>query len=267
MAKKIGDSRPAKSRAKSGTALVPVAKAGALVRIEQEGGGAMFRQGDVAMVPGRIHSLGGREVVVDAAYYVGADAAARAARLGNADKLAWRDAATGLECIMIRDDRDGFLRGFVGVEPEHPLYGFEHEAVPPDLNIEVHGGLTYSAICQSGPSPQPRLVREARSICHVHVTELRAPVAEATDHRPAHDGAWWFGFDCNHLYDQVPGRLGDRARFLADETGTEFRDEGYVYEQIVDLAAQLHAIAEGRPKPERTGASPPPLGLDPRKAR
>lgn len=267
MAKTTEGSRPAKTRAKTSAALVPASpKAGALVRVRQDGGKAVFRRGEVTMVAGEVHPIGGRAVVVDAAYYVGADAVGRAARLGNADKLAWRDAATGYECIMIRDPSDGFLRGFVGVEPGHPLYGFEHEAIPPDFDIEVHGGLTYSAICEEGPSPKPRLIREARSICHVRQAALHAPVVHATDHSPAHDAAWWFGFDCNHLYDQVPGRLGDCARFLAEETGTAFRDEAYVYDQIVDLAAQLRAIADGLPRPERTGAAPPPVGLDPSKA-
>lgn len=90
---------------------------------------------------------------------------------------------------------------------------------------------------------------------------------EATDHRPRHDDAWWFGFDCNALYDKVPGRLGDRARFLAAETGSTFKDEAYVYDQVVHLAAQLRAIADGRPMPERVGAAPPPIGLDPRRAK
>lgn len=275
MAKSNDGTRAARTRAKPGTAIVPAARAkGALVRIDDhDGDGAVFRQDDVTLVVGQVYPMGDREVVVDAAYYIGdgsagRGAAAGAARLGNADKLAWKDEATGYECIIMRDTRDGYLRGFVGVDPGHPLYGFEHEAVPGDLDVEVHGGLTYSATCEKGPSPTPRLAQEALTICHVRIRPaIFDAVVNATDHRPQHDDAWWFGFDCNALYDKVPGRIGDRAPFLAAETGRTFRDEAYVYDQVVDLAAQLRAIADGRPKPERTGAAPPPIGLDPRRAK
>lgn len=273
MTKSKDGARPPRSRAKPRTALAPVkGKDNALVRIDRgDEEGAVFRQGDVTMVVGQVYPIGDRELVVDAAYYVGGDAdrgPARTARLGNADKLAWKDEATGFECIIIRDTRDGYLRGFVGVDPTHPLYGFEHEAIPAELDIEVHGGITYSAMCQRGPSPASRLVQEARSVCHVQIRPaIYDPVVNATDHRPPHDDAWWFGFDCNQLYDRVPGKVGDTARFLSAETGTTFRDEAYVYDQVVDLAAQLRAIADGRPKPERTGAPPPPVGLDPRRAK
>lgn len=266
MAKSKDGTRAPRTGAKPGTAIAPsTSRKGALVRIDDRGGdGAVFRQGEVTLVVGRPYPMGDRDVLIDAAYYVDDGAAPRAARLGGADKVAWRDAATGFECIIMRETPGGYLRGFVGVEPGHPLYGFEHDAIPPELGIEVHGGLTYSAVCQAGPSPQRRLIYEVRRICHVPVGY--APVANATDHRPAHDDAWWFGFDCNHVYDVVPGDRRDRERFLGAETGAVLRDEGYVYDQVVDLAAQLRAIADGRPKPPRTGAAPPPLGLDPKRA-
>lgn len=255
-------------KARSGTALAAVvpSRSGALVRVNDGvEHGAAFKQDGVTLVVGRPYRIGNCEVLVDAAYYIGESEAVPAARLGGADKVAWRDPATGYECIIMRETSGGYLRGFVGVESKHPLYGFEHDAVPPGLDIEVHGGLTYSAVCQDGPSPQPRLIYEVRRICHVPVGY--APVANATDHRPAHDQAWWLGFACNNVYDVVPGERRDRQRFLGAETGAALRDEAYVYEQVVDLAAQLRAIADGAPKPPRMGAFPPPLGLEPKKAR
>lgn len=244
---------------------MPAPRTGALVKVEDGvPQGAVFEQGGVTAVFGRPYPMGGREIVADAAYYVGGGEAAQAARLGGADKVAWRDVATGYECIIMRERPGGYLRGFVGIEPGHPLYGFRHDAIPPELDVEVHGGVSYSALCQDGPSPKPQLIYEVRRICHVLVGSV--PVVNATDHRPAHDRAWWFGFDCNHVYDVVPGDQRDRERFLGRETGGVLRDEGYVYGQVVDLAAQLRAIEVGAPKPPRTGAAPPPLGLDPRKA-
>lgn len=266
MAKSKDGARLPATRMKKSMAVVPAARRkDAILRVEdQDDDGAVFRQGEVTLVVGRSYRMGDRDVVVDAAYYVDRSAAPRAAELGGADKVAWRDAATGYECIILRETGGGYLRGFVGVEPGHPLYGFEHDAVPAELGIEVHGGLTYSAVCQDGPSPQRRLIYEVRRICHVPAGYV--PVVNATDHRPAHDQAWWFGFDCNHVYDVVPGDRRDRDRFLGAETGAVLRDEGYVYDQVVHLAAQLRAIADGAPTPPRTGEAPPPLGIDPKRA-
>lgn len=270
MVKKTAGSSPAKPPRKPGTALVPVTgdAGGQLANIGGGEAGAVFKEKGVTLVVGQPYGIDDRSIVADAVYYVGAEkAGARNGRLGEADKIAWRDPATGYECIIMRNTRGGYLSGYVALPGDHPLYGFDHDAVPGNFDIEVHGGLTYSAMCDEGPSPDRRLIGEARSICHVPTRPLRfEPLAHATDYRAGHDKAWWFGFECNHVYDVVPGERNDRARFLGSETGASFKDEAYVYDQVVDLAAQLRAIADGGPKPARTGAPPPPLGLDPKKA-
>src|SRR3546814_5757598 len=101
--------------------------------------------------------------------------------LGEADKVSWRDEASGYDCIMLRDTDDGFLSGYVGIPHDHPLWGWDDGAVPSDIGIEVHGGLTYSRLCEEGPSPARRLAVEARRICHVtlrrseeHTSELQS---------------------------------------------------------------------------------------------
>lgn len=91
------------------------------------------------------------------------------------------------------------LSGYVGVPPSHPLYGFDHAAVPTDLGIEVHGGLNYSKICDTGPTPASRpILRESRRVCH---TDSRIigyeQTTHATDYRVKHADAWWFGFSCD----------------------------------------------------------------------
>ena len=48
---------------------------------------------------------------------------------GEADKIAWTDPTTGMACI-IRRSAHGHLCGYVAVEPEHPLYGFDADALP-----------------------------------------------------------------------------------------------------------------------------------------
>jgi hypothetical protein len=264
MARKTTGPRPSKVRGKTATAIVPTSRAGGgpVAVVAGDGDICVFKEQGVTLVVGQPYVMGVRSVVADAVYYVGAGRAERReSQLGGADKVAWRDAATGYECIIMRDEPRGYLSGYVAVPPGHPLYGFDHDAIPPDLDIEVHGGLTYSAVCDEGPNPRRVLMREARRICHVNL-----PPRYASDYRAGHDQAWWVGFECNHVYDVVPEDRDDRSRFLGRETGAIFRDEAYVYDQVVDLAAQLRAIADGRPKPARTGAPPPPLGLDPKKA-
>lgn len=186
--------------------------------------------------------------------------------LGEADKIAWRDPESGYECIILRASIGGYLSGYVGVPKAHPLWGFDHRAIPPELGIDVHGGLTYSKICDAGPSPQRRLLEsEARRICHVpDRRSVYAKVVHGSDYRVQDEHAWWFGFDCNHAYDLVPDRAKGRP-FLSAELGAEYRDEAYVHNEVLNLAAQLQAIEHGDDKPPRKGPSRPPLGLDPAK--
>lgn len=184
--------------------------------------------------------------------------------LGEADKLAWRDPTTGFECIMLRDTHGGHLCGYVGIPTTHPLHGFDHRAIPASLGISTHGGLCYSAICDEGPTPARRpLAREARRICHAPRTAEYAKTRHATSYRVQDAHAWWLGFACNQIYDIIPNDQRSRRQFLKEETRAEYRDDAYVLREIQHLAAQLKAIADGAPMPQRTGPPPPPIGLDP----
>lgn len=228
-------------------------------------GGEVAREDGIVRITGRGYAT--RECVVPAeeVFY---DRAARrgdeGARLGEADKVSWRDEASGYDCIMLRDKNRHFLSGYVGVSRDHPLWGWEHDAVPPDLGIEVHGGLTYSRVCQHGPSPTPRLIVEAARICHVRVVPPPRfePLRHATDHRVEHADAWWFGFSCDHAFDLVPGDGHRAVRPSSSELTRTYRDDAYVVRETIALAAQLRAIADGKEAPPRDG-SPPPVGLDP----
>ncbi len=224
-------------------------------------GGEFVSQEGVVRITGRGYATSG-DVVPEAEifYAKGSMPRSHGPWLGEADKVAWVDEATGLECIMMREHPEGFLRGFVGVPSTHPLFGWDHDAVPASLGIEVHGGLTYSRICDDGPNPRRRLITEYRRICHVVVGEL--PLQHATDHR-AGQGQWWFGFDCNHIFDVVPSRVGDRQSLIGVGIEARYRDDGYVVREIRNLAAQLAAIRDGRPIPARDGPPLPPIGLEP----
>lgn len=259
-----------KSKQLTGTAeaaLVPlVGSERAIARMPGSGGEVAHQQG-VTRVTGRDYATAGGPTVPAAEIYFvdGAKPRGDGIWLGEADKVAWRDDATGLECIMMRDNPDGFLSGYVGVPQGHPLFGWEHEAIPAELGIEVHGGLTYSRICQDGPSPQRSLVTESRRICHVIVGQV--PLSHATEYRVEEGDAWWFGFQCDHVYDIVPGRQRDRQRFMGAETDAEYRNDAYVVREVLNLAAQLKAIADGRPAPPRGGPPLPAIGLDPERGR
>ena len=69
----------------------------------------------------------------------------------------------GLACRLKRNPHMGNWCGYVGVDKDHPLHGIDYDTV--NLNVEVHGGLTYS-------------------------TE--------------ENGIWWLGFDCAHHRDLLP---------------------------------------------------------------
>ncbi|WP_394653106.1 hypothetical protein [uncultured Sphingomonas sp.] len=230
-------------------------------------GGEITREDGVALVTGRGYATGAGMIPAAEIYY---DRASRPEGqgpwLGEADKVSWRDEASGYDCIMLRDTRGGFLRGYVGIPREHPLWGWDQKAVPPDLGIEVHGGLTYARLCEHGPSPTRRLAAEARRICHVVITPaVHHPVRHATDHRIADAHAWWFGFSCDHAYDLVPGNGRQGQPPAASELARTYRDDAYVVRETIALAAQLRAVADGRAAPPRECPLPPPLGLDPRR--
>lgn len=94
------------------------------------------------------------------------------------DKMQWQDEATGLPCLMVRNN-GGAWCGYVGLSEGHPFYGKEYSTRIPlpagfserkmddrtpviamfceagkddglvslELAIEVHGGLTFSDFC------------------------------------------------------------------------------------------------------------------------
>ena len=176
-----------------------------------------------------------------------------------ADKTAWWDEGTGLGCI-IRRSKDGSLAGFVAVPREHDLFGFSHVALQ-SLGIVVHGGVNYSEPCNENEV-------ESVSVCHVPRIQVRVAEQITGSRLDAHE-LWWFGFSCDHSYDFVPSpmkRPGDGMKIVhGHDVAQTYRNEGYVYNQVVQLAAQLKALGDGDEMPP-IAFPPPPLGLD-RKGR
>lgn len=82
----------------------------------------------------------------------------------------------GLACLLLRGPMGAWC-GYVGVGPDHPFHGKSYD----DIDVDVHGGLTYADKCGG-------------SICHVPKPGMPADV-------------WWFGFDTAHSGDIVPRML------------------------------------------------------------
>ena len=125
--------------------------------------------------------------------------------------------AHGLPCFVQRNNLGAWC-GYVGVPPGHPMHGKDYNATN---DLDVHGGVTYSAAC-------------AHSICHI--PEPGEP-----------DAVWWFGFDCAHAFDVVPGlnrwRPPEREQF-GSIVGEHYRDLGFVRAETERLAAQVAGLGK-----------------------
>lgn len=154
------------------------------------------------------------------------------------DKLQWRDEATGLPCLIVRNSSGG-LCGYAGVYPGHPLHGEGWNSA--DGGIECHGGITFAGFCaehrepgEEPLTPEQRQWLEQRGICHIPDPGEPEPV-------------WWLGFDTDHAFDFAPGGA---ARLAAWWGGCShfpdqvYRGLAYVTEQVRFLAAQLKEIED-----------------------
>lgn len=112
----------------------------------------------------------------------------------------------GLLCILHRVPGLGHWCGYVAVPPSHKAHGRGIY----DVDVNVHGGLTYARPCQG-------------AICHVP--------------KPGEsDSVWWLGFDCAHYYDASPTRP-------PSSLGESYRTLNYVCAETESLARQLKAMA------------------------
>lgn len=112
------------------------------------------------------------------------------------DTYIWTDEGTGYYCLIRRNSL-GALCGYVGIPKKHPLFDDEEDY----YGFDCHGGVTYT-----GKSTNEITNEEVRLI----------------------------GFDCAHLGDRLPHRLGFMMR--SEDT---YCDVNYVMENVTDLAKQL----------------------------
>ena len=122
----------------------------------------------------------------------------------------------GLKCLIQRSPSVGVLCGYVGIPPEHPLYGKGFIRTGINEVLDVHGGITF---------------------------------AEAGDGDRWSEGLWWIGFDCAHEGDLIPtfdvlftlSHLLCEGHYEVD--GEVYRNIDYVREQTKKLAEQLHSLS------------------------
>jgi len=121
----------------------------------------------------------------------------------------WEGEHAGFPLLAVRHSRSGHWCGYVAVPPTHPAYGKDYD----DVDVQVHGGLTYADKCQG-------------SVCHVP--------------KPGEpDDVWWFGFDCGHAGDLSPFMKAALGAFGFPLDGMEYRTLEYVQVECSALAAQL----------------------------
>lgn len=120
----------------------------------------------------------------------------------------------GLPCLMVRHDGLGHWCGYAAVPPGHPMHGKGYD----DVDVQVHGGLTYANACQG-------------DICHVP-----APGEP--------DNVWWFGFDCAHLWDLAPGLVAHERLIPALAQHADFHVREDVYRDLPYVRAQVEKLAE-----------------------
>lgn len=165
---------------------------------------------------------------------------------GEPDKIAWVDASTGKDCILLRQ-HGGHWSGFVAVSIAHPLWGFSADAIPAPAGIHVHGPIDSAAPCDESGAPET-------SVCHVTIGSSR-PARRSAPQRSSTSGDvdrtnWWFGFSADQAADYVP----NHNRPLEREEGQVYRDMDYMFEEVTKLASQLDALED-----RHTGSLVPPM--------
>lgn len=110
-----------------------------------------------------------------------------------------------LVCVVIASEM-GHRCGYVGIPITHPLAGTNHDNL---YDIDVHGGLTYSAWGGSYPIPAVN--------------------------------TWWFGYDCAHYNDSRDRSIISEKyeELLELDFGGIVRDLDFCIDECERLAEQL----------------------------
>ena len=172
--------------------------------------------------------------------------------------------AEGLPCVMHRNPRWRTWCGYVGVDDKHPLYG-----LPTNHPLKLPPSWFEGRKLDQGLGPMDLFIHmlsgaksmdDATPICLAFHVHGGLNFAEDTTPEREPDGHWWFGFDCGHAGDYIPGgEMLDKImkRQMIDSMPDEarntmrrivfgeaaiYRDQQYVVGECQSLAAQLNAV-------------------------
>lgn len=120
----------------------------------------------------------------------------------------------GYKCVAFRSLINGSWNGYIVVPSTHPWFG---KRISDLREIQVHGGLTYSA------------------------ADLHYVSSTATD-IPA-DRGWWLGFDCAHYTDLVPLFVAKNGLRFGTYKDLEFVKHQCQLLAIQCLTASVESIA------------------------
>jgi hypothetical protein len=148
--------------------------------------------------------------------------------------------ASGLACRMLRTPDLGCWCGYVGVPSDHPWFGLPYNAkvkmsreALEKRPLQGFGIMDIFLAAMRGDDFKDGVEIGMALECH-------GGCNYAEDHVPREepDGRWWFGFDCGHGGDLVPGFLKHGLPRMGD-----YRDQGYVVAECQHLAEQLANVA------------------------
>lgn len=215
------------------------------------------------------------------------------------DRISWIDASTGYPCLIVRN-RMGGLCGYVGLSDAHPWYGINYNgclnrhapltraqkqerAEQFLVTAKASGDANMIRIAELGLQPyidgkmsrwadlevwectsydaNPRCSAPEESVrVHGGLTFAGEGGGAALVHAQA-TGLWFFGFDCGHSFDLMPGMIAIEA-YMHKKTGGDlwkpdkesnyaqgyttqfglrvtYRTVGYVRREVEQLAKQL----------------------------
>lgn len=163
------------------------------------------------------------------------------------DLRKWID-PIGYPCVAAKHARMGHWCGYVGVPADHPWFGLSYNSIvkiPKDIldrprSLQGIGPINLLIAAFRGGDPADGI-----EICTV--LEVHGGISWSDDYLPwgETDGNFWYGFDCAHAGDFIPGldaMLGDVPR-PASIRGLP-RDLEYVTSECSSLAQQLADIAK-----------------------
>jgi len=127
------------------------------------------------------------------------------------DRVDWR--RSGLPCFIQRHPEFGQWCGYVGVPQSHPAW----EKFYDDVDVNVHGGLTYASKCSG-------------YLCHEPLP------GEA-------DNVWWLGFDCLHVWDMAPGMAATMRRIMPPEHDYDNVHKNDIYRTLEYVTAETNQLA------------------------